>query len=442
MSPYYHIYMKKLSTICPFIIGVFVFATLAAAPRVFADVGFSDPSSFTLPSPIDPVEFSCSPSVTTGGIVLLKKSDALVALSSGNADTNSPSWNTIFVSANGCILPVMNTGQWNLVVAEGDGVDWVVLNLGSALGGGFYAVNWAAVLNFVDSSTGFQYVPPDFSTHFNDLILATTTQTVRLTGYISPTDFASSSPIRIDFNVATPLYSQWDHDFVIATTSGEFSHEFIYQNFSTSTIDVFIFSGVLSSPSEGDIFNNIGVVEHIYDTISLSVTSDGIGVTTLPSPADVDLAIAENCNPFSSFFAIARCISYLVFPNKQQVESNITQLRDGFLSRVPIGYVTRFVSILTNTATTTLPAISYTFSSTSPFYQGGSPYSFTPFAYVNGSGTLLNDARSDQSDPKSLWAIVEQITKIIVYLMLVFMIIHDLTGIHRHHPHQSNKKHE
>lgn len=280
----------------------------------------------------------------------------------------------------------------------------------------------------------------DNTTHFNSISISTTTQTVRFRGYINSTDLASSTGLggpgtglNISFNLSTPVYSNWDHDELVATTSGAFDLSFPYQNFSTSTLDIYTFTGeIYARDFSCNPFNEATCANIVYDTISTTTNANGLGVTHLPTPAEIDQAVAENCNPLSSFYNTARCISYLVFPNPTQVDENIATLRDSFLNRVPVGYVTRFILIFTNTATTTLPSIDYTFSTTSPLYVGDGRIHFEPFDYVSGAGTLLTEARSDQVIPKTIWQIMERIVTIIVYLMLIFMIVHDLTGVLKH----------
>jgi hypothetical protein len=52
-----------------------------------------------------------------------------------------------------------------------------------------------------------------------------------------------------------------------------------------------------------------------------------------------------------------------LFPNQEQVSNNIATLRDGFLTKFPLGYLTDFVTILTSSTTGSLPAINVTLPS-------------------------------------------------------------------------------
>lgn len=265
------------------------------------------------------------------------------------------------------------------------------------------------------------------TTRFFNIYLSTTTQTVRFTGYISPDDV----DVKLGFNVSTPVYAQWDNEQLTATTTGLFDQSFHYQNFSTSTIDIFTFTGTLYKRNPDYDFNGTnGDLNFVIDEISTTTTASGLGVTHLPTPAEVDEAIAENCNPFGSFFSIGRCVSYLVFPNVHQVDANISLIRDSFLTKAPVGYITRFVSILASSATTTIPNISYTWA------NDGGPLATKTWTievddYMAQASTLSNEMVSN-TDGKTAWEILGTLINTFLAIVVLFAILHDIMGIKLH----------
>ncbi len=139
--------------------------------------------------------------------------------------------------------------------------------------------------------------------------------------------------------------------------------------------------------------------------------------------------VNQSCNPISSGFDVALCIYSIVAPPQEILRTDIEDIKNQFATLAPWGYITRFVTIFTDTATTTLPSIDYSFATTSPL--AGYDIHLDPFATLASSTSIIN-AVSDQSQPKTIWAIINPVANIIVYLMLILMIVKDLTGIQRH----------
>ena len=259
-------------------------------------------------------------------------------------------------------------------------------------------------------------------TQFYSYELSTTTQTFHVTGYISPDDLN----VHLLFNVSTPVYAQWDHEDVTATTTGMFDYSFIYQNFSTSTMDIFTFTSQLYTPST-DPFTGL-TPPTIYDEVSTTTNANGIGVTQLPTPAEIDLAIAENCNPFSSFWSVATCASYLFFPNPTAAANNVAILRDTLLTKFPLGYITRMYDIITAEGTTTIPALSYTWPSDGGPLSGAT-WTIDVDNYMAQAKTLTDEMVSTNDDPKNVWEIMMPFVNIFLALYVLYNILHDIIGI-------------
>lgn len=154
------------------------------------------------------------------------------------------------------------------------------------------------------------------------------------------------------------------------------------------------------------------------------LTQQGIGSILASTTASLKSA----CNIISGGFSIGDCLTLLVWPGSSAIEDDFLIVKE----LPPWGYVFRLVDILNaTTSTTTLPTIAYDFASTSPMASIGTIH-FDPFGAIQQSGTLINEMVSDRSDPKNVWQILMPVVNIFVYLVLGFMVFHDLTGIHKH----------
>ncbi len=269
--------------------------------------------------------------------------------------------------------------------------------------------------------SGYGTITATTTTHFTSIEISTTTQDFRLQGYISPND----ENVNIIFNVSTPLYSQWDHGSFAATTTGFFDLSIPYQNFSTSTIDIFTFTGTLLTPSTDPFYATVPPT--IYDTISTTTTSSGIGVTHIPTPNETITAVASNCNPFNSFFSISGCVSYLFFPDTQAAANNVAFLRDNILVKFPLGYFTRFYTILSGHSTTTIPAISYTWA------NDGGPLAGKTLAFnvddymVQAKG--LTEEMVSNTDHKTVYDIFMPFINLFLAIVVFYNLIEDIMGV-------------
>lgn len=142
--------------------------------------------------------------------------------------------------------------------------------------------------------------------------------------------------------------------------------------------------------------------------------------------ASTTYEIYDSCKIFTSG-NIVDCFLGLIYPGSDIIAEDFLLIKQV----PPWGYAFRFYDILTGNATTstsTLPSISYTFSTSSPLYVGDGTLTFDPFDTLLDASSIVN-ATSDQVVQKSLWTIMSPIIALIVYLMLGFIIIKDLTKI-------------
>lgn len=265
-----------------------------------------------------------------------------------------------------------------------------------------------------------------YDTQFKSYTISTSTRTFTVNGYINPTDF-NSSEIKTSFVVSTPLFDNWYQEEITATSSGNFSYSFIFPNFSTSTFSNFTFTSQIFSPSICE--DSFSWCSTVYDTISTTSLMSNFATSSVFTPELVNQGVADNCNILSPFYFSAQlCISYLFIPNSQQIDNNINTLKNSFINRVPIGYVTRVYNILNSTSTKSIPVLSATIPTGYP--GSGSSISLD----VNG---VLDDVLdrnpvlgSYATTTETFYSITSYYWNIIVYLLFAFYIIRRIIGAH------------
>lgn len=141
--------------------------------------------------------------------------------------------------------------------------------------------------------------------------------------------------------------------------------------------------------------------------------------------------VASSCNPISGFDFI-QCISGLLIPNQTQLGLAVNTLQTQVLQKAPVGYITRLITILNGSATTSLPLISYTFGTESPL--AGETLDFNFNSTLASANTILTQdwVSNNSEDPQNIWTIFMPLWNILVYAVLIMMIVSEITGIYHH----------
>lgn len=145
------------------------------------------------------------------------------------------------------------------------------------------------------------------------------------------------------------------------------------------------------------------------------------------STVDVDL---DSCNPLGGF-DILRCLVVLLIPDKQAIKNVAENAREDILTRFPLGYAQRFVDILGTTPTTTLTSftVHLASASSSPLY--GETLTFDMQDTLTGGYNLIESVK-DPYTGKSMKDILYPYIQIFVALSVLFIIVRDMTGVHKH----------
>jgi len=315
-------------------------------------------------------------------------------------------------------------------------------NLAGATGG-----NWGGS----PSNTGTRIISVSPQ---NASIVATTTSmggatTTEVKGYVTDTDIASSTQVSVSYsNQGCASLSIT----ALQAVNGDCSLSITYQitssgNFDFSTTTLFNYIGQ---------WNYVATIENttgsycifgyclINNSTDLSQVSGSfkIGTTTaydrlVQQIASTSQAVPPDltgCNPFSGQFDLGGCTAALFLPSASDTQEFITSYTGQFLQYWPLGYVTRFVVILSSSTPQALPSISYTDTSGNPLLSSIGTIAFDPLGDLVSSSSLFNTAVSNVSaNPETIWQILGPLAQIIIYLTLIGMMLHDITGIFKHH---------
>jgi hypothetical protein len=314
--------------------------------------------------------------------------------------------------------------------------------------------------------------PPDTSTRIVDFTPennATTTNpvTFSLHAFINPDDISGNYSIQfilhnVDQNVFL-LSGLSPSDIyllngVFATTSGDyyFSTSTIigagnytleatltqFVGFGTSwwnsiqnplsSVNQFIYHRfIVCDPGDteckGTIIGNLQ--QNGYDILA-GIAGESTGTTTATSTL-------ATCNPISTNYATAflntgfsvtKCALALFTPDGVLLNNSIKQLHDGVLTRIPFGYLTRSYDLFSSAATSSLPTWTATFQTAASSTES---LTFDMGDMLAGGASLL-DSIHDPINNKTPRDVFEPMVQLAVALMVVFTIIADLMGSHRH----------
>lgn len=141
------------------------------------------------------------------------------------------------------------------------------------------------------------------------------------------------------------------------------------------------------------------------------------------------------CNPLGNF-SMLDCLAGLFTLDPQSSTAVVDQFRSLIATKAPLGYVTRLIDIATSqTATTSLPSISLTFPAGLPLVGKTLDFDFNQIlsdASEIASSTLVSSANPNEN----IWTIAMPLINTILYLLLFFLIINDITGMYRTKAHR------
>lgn len=141
-------------------------------------------------------------------------------------------------------------------------------------------------------------------------------------------------------------------------------------------------------------------------------------------------ALANTCNPISGNFGIRECTAYLFVPDAQTLNATMKDIRTGILTRVPWGYFTRIVSIISDTATTSLPSwtASVQIGAGNDMTPEITTITIDPSDMLVGGASLLESIHDPITD-KTPREIFYPMVQLVIALGVIFTIVSDITHI-------------
>ncbi len=309
----------------------------------------------------------------------------------------------------------------------------------------------------------------DHSTHIisftpsnNELIthVATTTPvTFSLHAYINEDDIGNfltikiiyrnidqntllNAPCNVNTQIACSIYSfdifrglaTTSGDFYVSTTTGLADGNYrVEASLDTATqllgLNLGLFPGTISDVKNHQfIVGSSTFIGNLSQTV-FTETDSFFGTLQATSSS----ALAQNCSPLSSSFGVRECLAFLLIPDGQQINDLLVNFRDGVLIRAPWGYVTRFIVIISGTATSSLPTFTVNLGVPgSPL--ASSTLSFDPGDMLVGGAALL-DSIQDPYSGNTMRDIFYPMIQLGVALGVILTIVMDLMGT----PHAKHK---
>lgn len=294
--------------------------------------------------------------------------------------------------------------------------------------------------------------PPNGAT-----VATSTTFTFGGHGYVTSADFVSGMYLQIKYVRLSDLQAavaNVDNLYTVfnipITQSGEFTLSTTTSLINTGQYQ--ILSSIRSPSLVNNFFNFLGFgqfatlgIQSATTTVFTAAHLSGYDIFVASTTASIDSYLASStismasCSSWVSF-NLADCMNLLFVPQVGPIRTALNSFKDGFLSYAPWGYMTRFLVIVSGSATTSLPAISIPTplgDPSKPSYINGS-FTLDPNDMLRGGGALVNSIQTTYGDGgvhKTVQDVAQPFVRLIIGLALLFWIIRDIMGMrHQHKP--------
>ncbi len=365
-------------------------------------------------------------------------------------DTSSVATNNTNFVVCSLTLPMgqpMEGGYLNGAGTTGDGPYWVKYTYVGSSGSPDYSGDyyyWAAnraasIWGASSTSTTVTRIitttPADQET-----VASSTTFTLGMTGYITPDDFGNGVGVNVHIRFRsmdvqpTGAFGGINQDLYWSLSS----FGSIIQS-TTTDLSAYVGNFTMYTAIEHPAFTVFGY-GFFTRTLAQTLTQFVVGTSTQFGALQAQLqrkyiGLGGNyglstttpnsvCTPLTGDFDLAACVMILVIPDQQSLTDEWTSFQNGFLSKFPWGYVTRFGVIMTGNATDTLPTFTVTLPESS---TTNTTLSFDPADIITGGGLIL-DGIQDPIYHKTTREIAEPIIDLLLAIAITLQIIFDLLG--------------
>lgn len=222
------------------------------------------------------------------------------------------------------------------------------------------------------------------------------------------------------------------HDII---ASGGSSYTDVYTNLPQG--QYFVIAYFYSTGREVKEKNRSFEFTNMYTNVPVSMNGlfgQTYGTTT--SGLTVNGALLEDCSALDGVFARVGCsivnsvktlFNKFFVPDMYKISATYDVLKNQVLNKAPIGYVTRMISIVSGSATSSMPIIGLHFMSDSPV--GSTTLAFNPNTILASASTITNSIQSKADSPKTIWEIIMPTINTVAYSILIVGIIMDLLGM-------------
>lgn len=279
---------------------------------------------------------------------------------------------------------------------------------------------------------------------YNEEIVSTTTQ-IGATIFISDLDYVDGMYFSYNLinntlqnGIGGSALDAWNSAF------NDFSFDLVPGLNVISTTTTFELNGQVNASWRVYVPNTTFLIgSFLPDNIFLSTTTE----FTVTRKTGLDIAMSSStsvlisslitgtttqsiirCNPVD--FDITTCLVSLFIPPQSVLEHDFNQLRDGFLSRWPLGYVTRFITIFSNTASSSLPVLRATVPPGIPGTGSSLVLDLNGVLDPFLNSTIGSFSNVSASSTQTLYEFTSYYWEIIVYLALGLYILRRILGLH------------
>jgi hypothetical protein len=288
----------------------------------------------------------------------------------------------------------------------------------------------------------------------NETIATSTTNTIGANGFLASEDLNDYSKLKIHIASLGDQFVYGQCADVICATLG-FKRDFSYSlvtatgfNFASSTAGLPLGRYSLRATIEKGSFCVFGFCASTKELVATTTTflvatttrNDQLRERTLGF-IDTYNSMASTTTDFSACtigaFNLLICgqdlLTWAFVPTSDSMSYTVETIKTGVLRKVPFGYVYRFVEILTDTASTTLPTfdIPLLYPNSNNQMAFATSTLFQPGDMLAGAGQVL-DSIKDPIWGTGLKDTFEPIIKAIIAMLVLVTIVSDLLGMHRH----------
>lgn len=276
--------------------------------------------------------------------------------------------------------------------------------------------------------------PPDKST-----IATTSAATFTVTGYIHPNDLTDGTQVYIwtlpNASWVTPNLSIYDSEIfnIDIDEAGPFSTSTvltlpytgewrIYTSITNPRFSVLGFN-VLTKTLVSTTTVFVNGIQSYYDTAGEEIDA----IVTEAFNATSTSALTDSCGIFSGD-SVWKCLIALFIPSQAQISDLLTDFNQNIATVFPFGYVTRFMEIVTNNATSTLPALAITIPAEMTGMEA--TLDLTPWNYLSTGNSMLATATTTYGDNpgQTFRDVVEPGWELLLNVFLILLVAGTIFG--------------